>query len=75
MNAARRNKLIELLGLISTIKSLLDGIMSEEDDARESMPENLQGSSRYEESEEASDKMSDAFSSLCEAYDYIYDIL
>lgn len=66
---------MDIMHGIENIKELLRNIIDKEDEARESMPENLQESARYEESEEASEYMSDALTSLCDAYDFLYDIL
>lgn len=56
---------------IEAIVSDLADVVSEEDDARDCMPENLQSSPRYEESEEASEALNDAISSLTEIQDQV----
>ena len=48
---------------------MTEDIMSEEEDYRDNMPENLQGSMKYDAAEEAIDNMQDAIDSLEEAID------
>lgn len=71
MNAIRRRQLEELSSRIEEIQRELWGVKYEEDDCRESMPENLQNSSRYEESEACSDNLEDAMQYIDDALDAI----
>ena len=57
MNNKRREKISDLMEELSTPKDRLETIREEEDDARDNMPESLQNSERYEQSEEASESM------------------
>lgn len=76
MNNKRRKeiaKCIEMLSkkspeIINALEDLND-ILFEEDEYRDNMPENLQGGSRYEDSEEASDLLNEAISYLDDALD------
>ena len=57
MNNKRRK---QISGCIST----LEDILAEEDDSRSSMPENLENSERYKESENASENLQEALDAL-----------
>ena len=59
MNQKRRKRICE-------INNELMEILDEEDNYRECMPENLQGTLRYEESELVSAKLNDAIEALSE---------
>ena len=64
MNKNRRKALKDLMDQLEDIKSSLEEIQSEEEDYRDNIPENLQGSERYEIADAACDNLSDAVSSL-----------
>ena len=64
MNKARRQLIREVVQDISSLSSRLESIKDDEDSARDSMPENLQSSEKYEESERCSDIIGDAISEL-----------
>ena len=67
MNKERRKALLDIMVQLEELKSSIEEIQEEDeggDGRRENMPENLQGSERYERSEEASGNLSDAISSL-----------
>ena len=76
MNKNRRN---ELMGWVrkaeewaahgEELKDELENICSEEEDYFANMPENLQGSMRGMDSEEAIDKMNEAIESMSNAID------
>ena len=51
--------------------SELECLKEEEEEYRDNMPENLQGSERYERADEACDSLDSAYSSLEEAIEYI----
>jgi tetratricopeptide (TPR) repeat protein len=59
---------------IESIKSEIEDILWEEEDAYDNMPENLQYSIRGEESSEAIDNLQEAVDLLEEAIDIINDI-
>ena len=59
MNKVRRTQIQRVSDSISNIIAEIETIRDEEDEARESMPENLVGSERYETSEVASDTLQD----------------
>lgn len=53
MNADRRRRLSSVVERITELKSILSDTREEEEEARDSMPDNLQGSDRYHTMEEA----------------------
>lgn len=74
MNKARRQQLSKWLADIEEIKSELENICSDEQDYFDNMPENLQGSQRGMDAEEAIDQMNEAVSSIEEAISIIEEI-
>lgn len=71
MNNIRRKKLAKLYEELETSKSLIEEIYDEESEAFDNIPENLEGTERYEKAEEAVDNLDSAISSLEEALEYI----
>lgn len=71
MNRLRRKALAELAAQIEELRDQLDSIMCEESEYRDNIPENLQGSERYESACEACDNMDCAITALEEALEYI----
>ncbi len=74
MNILRRKRLAEILSSIEDLKSDLEDVLSEEEEYRDNIPENLQGSTRYEVADEACDSIQSAIDALDEATDYITEI-
>lgn len=75
MNKIRRKTLQKLYNIIADAKDNLDEVRDEEDDYKENIPENLQGSERYEIAEAAVDALESAISSLEEALDSIEEAM
>lgn len=71
MNNLRRKTLQDLYDIIANAKDNLDEVRDEEECYKDNMPENLQGSERYERAEEAIDALESAISSLEDALDSI----
>lgn len=71
MNKLRRKALQEVFDKLSDLREQVETIMQEEDESRENMPENLQGSERYEQSETASSCMGEAMEYISSACDSI----
>lgn len=71
MNKIRRKALHEIYDKLSDLREELETIKDEEDESRENMPENLQGSERYEQSETASGNIDEAMEYLSSACDSI----
>ena len=67
MNKARRKALDEVISKIEEAKELLENLQAEEEGYRDNLPENLQGSERYEAADAAVDNMSSAVDALDEA--------
>jgi len=67
MNKERRKQLDELASKINEVKDELESIMKDEEEYRDNMPENLQGSERYEMADTACYEMQSALDSLDEA--------
>lgn len=64
MNYNRRKKLGEAKLVLEKAKDIVSDVLDEEDEARDNMPESLQGSERYENSERCSDAMNEAIESI-----------
>ena len=71
MNNARRKEISSIIEQVEELKDKLENILADEDEYRDNMPENLWGSERYEKSEEASQNLELAISSLEEVIDYL----
>lgn len=74
MNKQRRTDIKTVISKLEAIKSELNSILIAEENVFDSMPENLQGSMRGEESEEAIDCMNEAIDSLEEAISQLEEI-
>lgn len=83
MNKSRRKRIAVVIDnleritnydLIESIKSEIEDILWEEEDAYDNMPENLQYSMRGEESSEAIDNLQETVDKLDEAIDILNDI-
>ena len=75
MNKLRRKSLQEIFDKLSDLREEIESIKDEEDESRENMPENLQGSERYEQSETASYNMDEAMEYISSACDSIESVL
>lgn len=75
MNKQRRQNIKKNIDALETIKSNLECILSEEEDYFNNMPENLQGSMRGEDSEEAIDTLTEMIDILDECIDGLGDIV
>ena len=71
MNKQRRIAIAEIQDKLSEIRELLEGVKDEEECYLENIPENLQGSERYERAEEAVYNLEEAISSIEEAIEYM----
>lgn len=82
MNNARRkelNKAIEILNTLSAqiydAKDIVETCRDEEEEYRDNMPENLQGSVKYEMAEIACERLDEAYDYLEEVEEKIDEIL
>lgn len=64
MNALRRKELQAIYDLISEAKDRLEAVKGDEEDYMYNMPENLQGSERYERAEEVVDILESSLDDL-----------
>ena len=64
MNKQRRKLIVENITFLENIKNKLENILTDEEICFDNMPENLQGSIRGEESENAIDILSEAVEEL-----------
>lgn len=67
MNKVRRKALRDIADELETLKCTLEELRAEEEDYRYNMPENLQGSERYEMAENAISNLDDAICYLEDA--------
>jgi hypothetical protein len=83
MNEPRRKNLRKVIKALRGMKDetlcplneLLEDTANEEEETRDSLPENLQGSERYEDSEKASEFMEDAISAMSDMMDNIDSVI
>ena len=75
MNKNRRKQLEDLCKKLEELKDKIDGILYDEQDYFDNMPENLQGSQRGSDSEEAISHMEDAINAIDEAIEAINEIV
>lgn len=83
MNEPRRKNLRKVIKALREMKDetlcplneLLEDTASEEEESRDSLPENLQGSERYDASEEASEFMEDALAAMGDMMDNIESVI
>lgn len=71
MNKLRRKSLQALSEKLDELKSELEDIQQQEEEYRDNIPENLQGSDRYDKADSACSDLFDAVSSIDEALDSI----
>lgn len=64
MNRERRKNIQGILDHLEELKGSLEEVQAEEEEYRDNIPENLQGSERYEKADEACDTLSGAVDSL-----------
>lgn len=71
MNKIRRKALSEIVDRLEELRSDLEGIKEEEEEYRDNMPGNLQGSERYDAADAACDNLDSALGTLEDAINYI----
>jgi len=75
MNKIRRAQVQKLIDMIDNVMFDLEDIQYDEECARDSIPENLQGGERYEKAEEACDNLDYAMSWLETARDHLEEAM
>ena len=71
MNKIRRKAIQELKSRSEELMEELDSLKDAEEEYRDNIPENLQGSERYEKAENAVDNLESAYYSLEEVISYL----
>lgn len=74
MNADRRSRVIKAKQLLEEAKDILEEALNEEDEYRDNIPENLQNSERYEQSETYSDAMDSAINEISSAIESLEEV-
>lgn len=74
MNADRRSRVIKAKQLLEEAKDILEEALNEEDEYRDNIPENLQNSERYEQSEAYSDVMDSAINEISSAIESLEEV-
>lgn len=75
MNQKRRTEITEVIAEILSAKQDTESILMDEQTCLDNMPENLEGSARYERIENAVDKLDDAVDFLQDAIDSLEDAM
>ena len=75
MNNKRRQEIRKNIESLSVISNNIDIILDEESDCLDNMPENLEGSERYEAMENAVDSLSDAVDKIEEVIGCLNDAI
>lgn len=75
MNNTRRKQIRKINDQISELLEALRGILEEEEEARDGMPESLWGSERYEKAEAACDCLEEAADSLEEVLEKLEEAI
>lgn len=74
MNKQRRTEVYKIVMELENLKTRLQKVLTEEEIVFDNMPENLQGSMRGEESEEAIEYMENSLESITEAIEELNEI-
>lgn len=69
MNNKRRKQIDKAIEMLNTASNFIESIKSDEEEYMDNMPENLQGSSRYSDAEDACNCLEDAISDIESAID------
>ena len=64
MNAQRRKELDQIWELVAEARDRLESVKDDEEDYKDNIPENLQGSERYERAEEVVYNLENALDEL-----------
>ncbi len=75
MNKQRKDDLRGVLSLLSSAIKIVQRVCDREEDCVDNYPENLQGTERYEQMEDAVDNLNEAIERLNEAQESIQAVL
>lgn len=73
MNKKQRNELERIASLLEELKSNLETIRDEEDEKLDNIPDNLNGSDRYEDMMEVRDNLEEVIDDLDNTIDNLRD--
>lgn len=73
MNRDRRKRIQDVIDRLNELKDEIETIKEEEEEYRDNMPENLQGSARYEAADEAANNLDMAADEVDTAMCYLED--
>ena len=71
MNNERRDKLRGAMRKLTDVQSIVETVCDKEEDCLDNYPENLQGTERYDQTEDAVDNLNNALEKLEEAKEHI----
>ena len=71
MNNQRRVRVDDVIEKLRNIQSEIGDILSEEEEYRDNIPENLQGSEKYENAENNCDNLQNAIDQVDEVISYL----
>lgn len=75
MNNIRRKKIAKLMEQLEELKTTLEEIQEEEEEAFDNIPESLWGTERYEMAEAANDNLTSAIDSFEELLEYLEEAM
>lgn len=75
MNASRRKSIQEIIDHLEEIKSTIETLKDEEQEAYDNLPENLQDSERGETMEAAAESLDNVYNSIDEALESLVESL
>ena len=64
MNKTRRKQIDDVIAGLQELQETVETIMNDEEEYRDNIPENLQGSERYEAAESACDYLQEAYDGI-----------
>lgn len=71
MDVRRRNRLRDALKMLVSVITIVESVSDKEQDCMENVPENLQGTERFENMENAVDRLNQALEELDNAKEHI----
>lgn len=71
MNKSRRKQIDEVISGLQSLQGSVESIMGDEECYRDNIPENLQGSERYEAADNACDALQNAYDGIDEVISYL----
>lgn len=75
MNRMRRKEIESIMDALEAVRMRVDEVNEEEADYRDNIPENLQGSERYEKADDAVSNLEEALECIENALEYLEDAM